>query len=104
MVIKYNIEIEPAIVKQNMDRITNQLFKLLPLREEGNDWKTSLSSLKVDLFGLSEILSCQLDFFQLLCKVESLSSLESEEDFLMFRKLIFDCLGLMNELKDQCQD
>jgi len=43
-------------------------------------------------------------FFPLLNKMEGLYSLADEEDFLCYRRTIFECLGLMNELKKQiCQ-
>ena len=39
------------------------------------------------------------DLFPLLCKLEALLTLDQEDDFFMFRKTIFECLGLMNGLK-----
>ena len=38
MVIKYDTEIKDEAILANIDRITNQIFKLLPNREEGADW------------------------------------------------------------------
>jgi len=43
--------------------------------------------------GYSEI------FFSLLNKLEGLYSLTKEEDFLCYRRTIFECLGLMSELQ-----
>jgi len=40
-------------------------------------------------------------FFPLLNKLEGLYSLTKEEDFLCYRRTIFECLGLMNELKEK---
>ena len=39
------------------------------------------------------------DFFPLLCKLESLLTLTDEKDFLAFRRIIFECLELINEIK-----
>ena len=40
MVLKYDIEISEDAIKANFDRICSRIFKLLPDREEGKDWKT----------------------------------------------------------------
>ena len=99
MVIKYNIDIHNEAILKNIERITNQIFKLLPSREEGNDWQTPLNNLILEVGGMAELLRDHTDLFSLLCKMESLSTLTREEDFLDFRKIIFECLGLMNDIK-----
>ncbi len=38
-------------------------------------------------------------FFPLLSKLEGLYSLIDDEDFSCYRRTIFECLGLMNELQ-----
>ena len=102
MVIKYNIEIEDNAVKKNLDRIINLTFKLLPNREEGNDWETPLQTLIIEIAGMARLLD-QAMLFSLLCKMEGLQTLQSEEDFLKFRKTIFDCLNILQDIK-QCLD
>lgn len=99
MVIKYNIDIHNEAILKNIERITNQIFKLLPSREEGNDWQTPLNNLILEVGGMAELLKDHTDLFSLLCKMESLSTLTKEENFLDFRKVIFECLGLMNDIK-----
>jgi len=42
MVVKYNINFTEDIIKQDIKRIINQIYKLLPLREEGYDWRKPL--------------------------------------------------------------
>ena len=101
MVIKYNIDIPNDAILKNIDRITNQIFKLLPSREEGGDWILPLKNLILEVTGLNNLLVDQVDFFHLLCKMESLLTLTQEDDFLMFRKTIFECLSLCNSLKKQ---
>lgn len=99
MVIKYNVEIQDEAVLKNIGRITNQIFKLLPSREEGNDWQSPLCNLIIEVAGMAELLKDHTDLFPLLCKMEALLTLTEENDFFDFRKTIFECLGLMNELK-----
>lgn len=102
MVIKYNADFESVAVVKNLDRITNLIFKLLPSREEGNDWETPLQNLTIEIAGMASLLDQEV-LFSLLCKMEGLQSLKEEEDFLKFRRTIFDCLNLLQELK-KCLD
>ena len=99
MILKYNAEIQDEAIIKNIDRITNQIFKLLPNREEGGDWKTPLQNLIIEIVGMDRMFVDHTDLFPLLCKLEALLTLTNEDDFLMFRKTIFECLGLMNGLK-----
>lgn len=99
MILKYDANIQDEAIIKNIDRITNQIFKLLPNREEGGDWKTPLQNLIVEIAGMDELFLDHTDLFPLLCKLEALLTLTEEDDFLMFRKTIFECLGLMNSLK-----
>ena len=101
MIFKYDIEFDSDVVKKNLDRITNQIFKLLPSREEGGDWETPLQNLILEITGMKELWVDQQSLFPLLCKLEALLTLTEEDDFLAFRKLIFECLGLLNTIK-QC--
>ena len=99
MIIKYDVEIQNEAIIKNIERITNQIFKLLPSREEGNDWQTPLENLIIEVAGMAELLKDHADLFSLLCRMEGLSTLIEEDDFLKYRKTIFECLGLMNNLK-----
>ena len=99
MMIKYNININNDSVMVNLKRITNQIYKLLPNREEGIDWEKPLSTLIEELAGMNELLLNQHTIlFCLLCKLEGLFFLNTEKPFLLFRRTIFECLGLMNDL------
>ena len=100
MVIKYNVEIDNEAILKNVNRITNQIFKLLPSREEGGEWKVPLQNLIIEVAGMNELLLDQTILFSLLCKMEGLLNLDKEEDFLQFRKVIFECLGLLNNIKN----
>ena len=52
MTLKYQIEIKNNVLLEDLERITNQVFKLLPLREEGGDWQSPLRNLLIELAGL----------------------------------------------------
>ena len=96
---KYNVEIQNDAILKNIDKITNQIFKLLPSREEGGEWIPALQNLIVEISGMNVLLNDHTDLFPLLCKLEALLSLTKEDDFFLFRKTIFECLGLCNSLK-----
>lgn len=105
MMIKYNIEISNEALASNLKRITNQIYKLLPNREEGIDWETPLSTIMEELAGMGRLLFDQQDtFIPLLSKLEGLFTLQNEDDFFLYRRTIFECLSLVNGLIKQCQD
>ena len=99
MTLKYDIEVKDKVLLEDLERITNQVFKLLPLREEGGDWQSPLRNLLIELVGLDELLLESVDFFSLLCKMEALLSLTAEDDFFAFRRTIFECLNILSEVK-----
>ena len=100
VILSNGIEIEEIAVHDNLKRIINQVYKLLPMREEGSNWEKPLDTLLEELKGMDRLLIDQhRTFFSLLCKMEALTLLTKEEDYLSFRKLIFECLGLLKQLK-----
>lgn len=99
----YGIEIDNQAIAANLKRITNQVYKLLPSREEGSDWEKPLFTVIEELIGMNRVLFGQHEIlFPLLCKLEGLFVLTQEDDFFVFRRTIFECLGLINELSEQC--
>ena len=105
MVIKYQADIDNEAIKANLKRITNQIYKLLPNREEGIDWETPLSTIMEELSGINRLFCGQQEvLFSLLSKLEGLFVLTGEENFFLYRRTIFECLSLMNSLINQCLD
>ncbi len=90
---------EDAILN-NLNRITNQIYKLLPNREEGIEWKKPLDTIIIELTGMSNLLPDQTELFSLLCKLEALKTLDGANDFMLYRKTIFECLGIVDVIKD----
>lgn len=104
MVIKYGADIEMAAIAANIKRLTNQIYKLLPLREEGGNWSRPLEALIEEIAGMDRLLIGQhLILFKLLSKLEGLLLLTDENDFMLYRSVIFECLGLLGEL-NKCLD
>ena len=95
------IEIETDAIVKNLKKLTNQIYKLLPNREENIDWKTPLSTIIEELNGMNNLLSYFHEIlFPLLCKLQGLYELEKEEDFFLYRRTIFECLNLLSSLKE----
>lgn len=105
MVLKYEMNIESNAIILDLKRLTNQIYKLLPNREERIDWETPLNTIMEELSGMDRMLIDHHNIlFPIVCKLEGLFTLTNEEDFFSFRRTIFECLSLMNTLIKECQD
>ena len=105
MIIKYECDIQTEAICANLKRITNQIYKLLPLREEGGNWEKPLLTIIEEMAGMSRLLFDQHEtLFLLLCKLEGLFTLTEENDFFEYRRTIFVALGLVSSLIEKCQD
>ena len=105
MILKYNIEIDNATILYRLQNLINQIYKLLPIREEQGDWEKPLQTIIQELVGFQRLMknNCSIIFFTLLNKLEGLYSLTEEQDFSCYRRTIFECLGLMNELQKEIE-
>jgi hypothetical protein len=107
MILKYNIDINKDAIYASIKKLTNQIYKLLPNREENIDWQTPLTTVIEELGGMSKLLENHETLFTLLCKLEGLFTLTEEDDFFLYRRTIFECLNLLSTLKgeiEECQD
>ena len=70
------------------------------MREEGKDWTKPLETIIEELVGMNRLLiDLQPDLFPIICKLEGLFSLtDDERDMALYRRTIFECLGLLNKL------
>ena len=99
MKIKYDIDIEKDAVIFNLKRLINQIYKLLPNREEGGDWEKPLTTVLEEFAGMDRLFLGRHEiFFSLLSKLEGLFTLTKENEFFIYRKTIFECIGLTSEL------
>lgn len=97
--IKYNGVIQKEAIQNSLKRLTNQIYKLLPVREESGDWESPLITILVELAGMTEIL---IDYHNLLlpllAKLEGLLVLTAEKDFSVYRKTIFESLSILSRI------
>ena len=93
---KYGFEYEAPIVKQDLNRLANQIWKLIPMKENEENWQTQLETVIVELIGLQSIFIKDINFLILLSKLEGLKN--TELDFVIYRKTIFESLSLLKEI------
>ena len=96
---KYNFDFNRDVVLKNMMRLTNQIWKLIPMKEHEEDWKKQLDTVIIEVAGLNEIFVEYPQFLQILSKLEGLKQVE-EIDFSLYRKTVFEILSLVQELKN----
>ena len=76
-----------------MHRLTNQLWKLIPMREHEEDWSKQLDTVILEIAGLSEIFLHPHFLLQLLSKLEGLKV--EETSFELYRKTVFESISLL---------
>lgn len=89
---KYGLEIREEDCVKNVQRLTNQLWKLIPMREHEEDWQKQLETVILEIVGLDEIF-IEPSFIQLLSKLEGLR--REEVDFELYRKTVFESISLL---------
>lgn len=96
---KYNIVFSKEVLQKDINRLTNQLWKLIPMKENDEDWEKQLNTVRVEISGLGEIFKEDLDFLILLSKLEGISSID-DISFEIYRKTVFETINLIQELKN----
>lgn len=100
MVLKYNIPIDNSVIDTELKKLTNQIYKLLPNREENIDWQKPLETIMVELAGMNRLIIEYPELMlPLLSKLEGLFTLTDAKDFFIFRRTIFECLSLISDLR-----
>ena len=92
------IVIPDAVLTSDINRLTNQLWKLIPMRENKEDWLNHLNYLIVELAGLNELCSNTDEKFLIL--LSKLKGLQIEDTtFQVYRKTVFECISLLREMR-----
>lgn len=99
MKTKYNdITVDNNAVLSDLQRLINQIWKLIPMRENNENWKVQIEGVIIEIIGLREIFPKDLDFLIVLSKLEGL--LAYETTFLKYRTEVFTIINKMGELKN----
>ena len=98
MKTKYEkVIIEKEHYNFNINRLTNQIWKLIPMKENEEDWQAQLDSVLLEITGLAELFCGHAKFIVLLSKLEGLKI--GEWTFDLYRKTIFECLNFQFRLQ-----
>ena len=98
MITKYGFNFGEKIVEADKKRLVNQLWKLIPMRENDEDWQKQLSSVLIELAGLNEIFIEKLGYLILLSKLEGLNE---NVEFTDYRRTVFETINLLDELSHE---
>lgn len=94
---KYSIDFPVTIIEQDIKRLINQLWKLIPMRENGEDWEMHLKTMLEEISGLVHIYKDKVEGLILLSKLEGLTS-NACNDFMIYRKTVFRCIDLLTQV------
>ncbi len=92
---KYGFDFQQKDIEVSVRRLTNQLWKLIPMREHEEDWPKQLDTVILEIAGMNEIFM-NPQFLQLLSKLEGLKV--QETNFELYRKTVFESISLLQEL------
>jgi hypothetical protein len=94
-VLKYDITLTLEDIDKNTRRLTNQLWKLIPMREHEEDWIKQLDTVILEIAGLNELFVGS-HFLQLISKLEGLRVYDNS--FELYRKTVFESISLLQEI------
>lgn len=89
--------IPDSIVESYTKRLTNQLWKLIPMRENEENWLGQLETLIIEIAGFGNLIADDEKLVILLTKLEGLRI--KETDFSLYRKIVFESISLLRELR-----
>lgn len=96
---KYDLDFPIEVINRNIIRLTNQVWKLIPMRENEEDWQKQLDTVLLEIVGLDEIFLHKVEYLQILSKLEGLK-IKEDIDFQLFRKTIFEIITLLSGCKN----
>ena len=95
---KYNFDFSKESIEKNIGRLTNQLWKLIPMKENEEDWQKQIDTVIIEITGLSKIFYLNPEFLNILIKLEGMSAQE-DIPFNIYRKTVFETISLLQELR-----
>lgn len=97
VITKYDFEFSIEIVEKEVKRLTNQLWKLIPMLENNENWKKQLETVLIEIVGLNEVFDNKFYLLQLISKLEGLR-LVDDIQFNIYRKTVFEAISLLQGL------
>lgn len=96
---KYDFDFPKEVIQKDVIRLTNQIWKLIPMREHEENWQKQLDTVIIEIAGLNEIFIEEPQFLQILSKLEGLK-IEVDIEFSTYRKTVFEIINLLQEFKN----
>ena len=93
--------IDDDILRFNVKRLTNQVYRLLPAKEEGSDWVKPLETCIIELLGLGDLFPDQPKFLMLVSKLDGLRVSKDDIEFALYRRTIFEFCGILNKIEKE---
>jgi hypothetical protein len=96
---KFNgLSFSESEVKNNIRRLINKVWKLIPMRENNEDWKKQITYVVVEFAGLQELFKDRIHLMEVISKLEGLKT--AETDFMEYRSLVFSILSLLGSINE----
>ena len=93
----FDIPIQVESIEQTVTRLTNQIWKLIPMREHQEDWEKQLDTVNLEIAGLGVMFAQFPQFLQLRAKFEGLKIIKTT--FELYRRTVFECISLLQEVR-----
>lgn len=95
-------DIPNAALKNNISDLINQVFKLLPYKEQENENLDKLfTTLLFRMSGMANLFQSEPRWVTLLSFIEAA---RNEKDFKMYRKSILDACSILSDIQEQITD
>lgn len=97
---KYDFKISNEDFNKNIIRLTNQIWKLIPMKEHNEDWLKQLDTVSIEIAGMYAVIETEhtSHFLQLLFKLEGLKE-KQDIDFEIYRKTVFEIINILQGMK-----
>ncbi len=95
--MKYDFNFSEKAWNSNNKRLTNQIFKILPLKDNNEDWAYQRDTVVLELQGYNRLFKDSHQFMILIGKLLSLEEAAEKETF--FRKTIFEAITCLKEIQ-----
>lgn len=95
------INFDKKSIDKTISQLTNQIWKLIPMRENNEDWEKQLDTVIIRIAGLNEMFSQDWRFLELYITLKGLRFEAPEMDFSLYRKTVFECIGQLQGLKQK---
>lgn len=89
-------QIPDELVAMNLDDLIDQIFRLLPLKEEDADLNYDFSTVLFRIRGLTHTLNSSPE---LITVMSMLDAAKTEKNFRLYRKAILDSCSILKNLQ-----